>query len=68
MKLKILSVDSLVLIQFIGFLVFFFASHNPYKSVMLYFSFMTFFCYWLIKIVFSKDAFQNKDSEANKKV
>lgn len=67
MKMKIkdfLTFDYLVLAQFIGFLMFWFLSNNPYKSVILYFSFMVFFCYWLIKIVFSKELSTPK----NKKV
>jgi len=52
-KMKI-KLDYLILAQLVGFLLFYFISSNPFKSVILYFSFMTFFCYWIIKISFSE--------------
>lgn len=60
MKIKIFHPDYIILLQLVGFLLFHFISHNPFKSVILYFSFMVFFCYWLIKIVFSKEVTNKK--------
>jgi len=65
---ELLKLDYLILWQFIGFLAFFFLSNNSFKSVILYFSFMIFFCYWLIKICFSKEVIMPKKIISNKKV
>lgn len=53
--MKYLHPDYLVLLQFVAFLFFYFLSHNSYKTPITYFSFLTFFGYWLIKIVFAKE-------------
>lgn len=57
---KLFSFDFAVLLQLVVFLLLYFYSNNSYKSVILYFSFMIFFCYWMIKIVFSKEVINKK--------
>lgn len=65
---KIFTLDFLILIQFVGVILFWFLSHNSYKSVILYFSFMIFFCYWILKIVFAKEIIKEDLISSNKKL
>jgi hypothetical protein len=44
--------DYILLIQFVGFLIFYFLSNNPYKSILLYFSLILFISYWIVKLFF----------------
>lgn len=64
---KKLHLDYMVLAQLVFFMLFFFFSRSPFKSVILYFSFMIFFSYWLIKIVFSKEIIDER-KDINKKL
>jgi len=65
---KLFHPDWLVLYQFVGFLMFYILSNYPYRSIVAYFSFMIFFSYWLIKLLFSKDLMKPKEEISNKKV
>jgi len=49
--------DYLILVQLIISILFVIISHNKYEYIVLYFSFVIFLGYWLIKGVFNKEAY-----------
>jgi len=52
-KINIQIVDYIILSQLVLSLLFFIFSHNKYEAIVVYFSFIVFFSYWLIRIIFN---------------
>jgi hypothetical protein len=46
-------IDYLILSPLIFSILFYVLSDNPYKSIVVYLSFIIFFSYWMIRIIFN---------------
>jgi hypothetical protein len=46
-------ISYLFLVQMVAALLFYFLSHNSYKTVILYFSVVIFVAYWIIRLFFN---------------
>jgi len=52
---KIFNFSNFLLLVLVFFILFWFFSHNPYKTVMMYFAFLFFVCYWIFRLFFIRD-------------